>query len=283
MKRSNPLLRWLSLIGVAILLAVFAAVALLYFRQHSMIYHPYAYPPNYTERLPPDGIELQFVTLAGKQTAFYLPHGLDRQAPQRIWVAFCGNASLALDWTYLIAHDQQSGDAFLLIDYPGYGKSEGYAEIATTRAAAEKALGALATHLNIKEEELEPRLNTLGHSLGTAVALDFARRHHVQRVVLIAVFTTLREEGATVVGDLLSHLLVENYDNRAALRQLAERSPPPRVAIFHGTNDNVIPMHMGRELAEKFPTFVEFHPVVDADHVNVLNIAETEILGAMNQ
>jgi fermentation-respiration switch protein FrsA (DUF1100 family) len=283
MLRSNPLLRWLLRICAVILLFVFAAIALLYFRQHSMIYHPYAYPPNYAQKLPPDAVELSFKTVAGKQTAFYLPRGAGEQLPQRLWVAFCGNASLALDWTDLIARDRKDGDGFLLIDYPGYGKSEGYADIVTTRAAADSALDALASHLRVKKEQLELHLNTIGHSLGTAVALDFARRHSVQRIILIAVFTTLREKGATVVGGALSHLLVENYDNRAALRELSRRTPPPRMVIFHGTEDNVIPARMGRELAETFPSLVTFHPVVGADHVSVLNMAGSEILDAMNQ
>ena len=45
----------------------------------------------------------------------------------------------------------------------------------------------------------------------------------VQRIVLISVFTTLREEAAMVVGGLFSHLLVESYDNRVCLRALSRR------------------------------------------------------------
>ena len=259
------------------------AVALLYFKQHSMLYHPRPYDARYASFLPADGIELSFRTVSGKQTAFYLPRGLGRELPKRIWVAFCGNGSLALDWTGLIAQHRQPGDAFLLIDYPGYGKSEGHASIATTRSAADHALEALAQHLSVSVDKLEPLLSVLGHSWGTAVALDFATRHPVQRVVLIAVFTTLREEAATVVGGPLSYLLVEDYDNRACLRQLSRRSPPPPVEIFHGTNDDIIPVGMGRELAERFPEFVIFHPIEGGDHLSPLFTATDKILAAMNQ
>jgi pimeloyl-ACP methyl ester carboxylesterase len=203
--------------------------------------------------------------------------------PKRIWVAFCGNGSLALDWTWLIAQDRQAGDGFLLIDYPGYGKSEGYATIASTRAAADKALDALANHLHVSQGELESRLNLIGHSWGTAVALDFATRHRVQHAILIAVFTTLREEAATMVGKPLSYLVIENYDNRAALRKLTWRSPPPTIDIFHGTDDDIIPIRMSRELAETFPSIVKFHLITGGDHISVIDKAADEILAAMGQ
>ena len=248
-----------------------------------MLYHPRPYDARYATALPPGGVELNFNTLAGKQVAFYLPRGADSRLPRRIWVAFCGNGSLALDWTWLIAQDRQSGDAFLLIDYPGYGRSEGYATIASTRGAADKALDALAAHLGVDEKEIESRLSVIGHSWGAAVALDFARRHPVQRAILIAIFTTLREEAATTVGEPLSHLLIENYDNRAALRELARRSPPPKIDIFHGTDDDMIPIGMGRELARDFPALVTFHPVAGGDHVTVIGKAADEILSAMNR
>ena len=248
-----------------------------------MLYHPRPYDAGYATALPRDGAELNFTAVAGRQVAFYLPCGQDRQLPKRIWIAFCGNGSLALDWVQFINQDRHPGDAFLLIDYPGYGKSAGYATIATTRAAADKALDALATYLKVDEKEIESRLNLIGHSWGTAVVLDFARRHPVRRVILIAVFTTLREEAATMVGTPISYLLIENYDNRAALRELARRSPPPDVEIFHGTEDEDIPIRMGRELAEAFPAFVKFHPVAGSDHMSVLRNGIRDIIAAMNR
>jgi pimeloyl-ACP methyl ester carboxylesterase len=276
------LLRLIRRLLAAVVLAVVAIIALVYFGQHSMLYHPRPYDAHYANYLPRDGVELSFPTPAGKQVAFYLPRGLGQQLPQRLWIAFCGNGSLALDWTGLIAKDPKPGDAFLLIDYPGYGRSEGYATIASTRAAADGALAALAKHLNVSIDKLEPLLNVLGHSWGTAVALDFASRHSAQRIVLVSVFTNLREEAALVVGGPLSYLLSENYDNLSCLRDLARRSPPPRVEIFHGTRDDIIPVQMGRALAANFPAFVKFHSVEGGDHLSPLFTAAREILGVMN-
>jgi pimeloyl-ACP methyl ester carboxylesterase len=178
---------------------------------------------------------------------------------------------------------ERGNEGTILIEYPGYGKSEGRATIAAHRAAANKALEALAKHLGIEEIALQARLNVIAHSFGTGLALDFATQYGVQNVVLVAPFSTLREEAALVTGKWLSYLLIENYDNRTRLRELSERSSLPRVAIFHGTNDDIIPVTMGRELAEAHPTMVQFFPIAGGDHLSPLFKNGAEILAWMNQ
>jgi len=169
---------------------------------------------------------------------------------------------------------------FLLVDYPGYGKNVGYAMIDSTRASADAAVRALEERLHMPEERLA--VCTIGHSLGAAVALNFAARHQVERVVAIAPFTTLREEAARVVGWQLAQLLRENYDNRENLARIARHNPKARIGIFHGTADEDIPIEMGRELAREFP-FVEFFAIDDANHVSVLDAGHDKIVDWMNR
>ena len=270
-------MRWCLRLFVAVLGLILTLVALIYFRQHSMIYHPRPYDASYTHALPSTGIEINYTLPAGRQTAYYIPGR--EQLPKHLWVAFCGNGSLALDWTTILRSYPDNGDAFLLVDYPGYGKNAGYATIDSTRACVDAALRALTERLHVTEEKLI--LCTIGHSLGSAVALDFAAHHRVQEIVLIAPFTTLREEAATMLGGWIARLLIESYDNRANLTEIARRNPMPQVAVFHGTEDEVIPVRMGRELAREFP-FVEFFEVDGADHVGVLNHAHDQIFDWMN-
>ncbi len=267
---------------VVVVLLFMALVALLYLQQHAFIYHPRPYDATFAHALPANGEKLSYLLPFGKQTAFYVPTRNGAALPDRIWFAFCGNGSLALDWTTILAGYPNPADAFVLIDYPGYGKCAGYASIASTRASADAALGALAKRLGLSEDEIEGRLCTIGHSLGSAVALDFATRHSVQRVVAIAPFTTLREEAARVVSNPLSHLLIESYDNRTSIAEIRKRNPAAKIAIFHGGADDVIPLQMGQELAQRFP-FVEFFPIAGADHVSVLNMAHDRLIHWMNE
>jgi pimeloyl-ACP methyl ester carboxylesterase len=85
-----------------------------------------------------------------------------------------------------------------------------------------------------------------------------------------------------VVGGRLSRLLIENYDNRASLRDVVKRNPGARIAIFHGVDDGDIPVRMGRELAKEFP-FAEFFAIEEADHVSVLTLAKARIIDWMNR
>jgi pimeloyl-ACP methyl ester carboxylesterase len=260
-------------------LGIVAFVALIYFCQHSMIYHPRPYSAAYyAVALPANGIALDYTLPFGKQTAYYLPGR--NIIPTRLWVAFCGNGSLALDWTLILRDYPQNGDGFLLVDYPGYGKNSGYATIDSTRATADSAVRALSGHLHIDQQAVE--YCVIGHSLGAAAALDFAVHRRVQAMVLISPFTTLREEAAEIVGGMLSRLLVENYDNRHNLEIVLHQNPGVRVAIFHGTADRNIPVRMSRELKKDFPA-VDFFPVEGANHVTVLDQARDQIIDWMNR
>ncbi len=156
---------WLWLRVSAAVLAVVAVafvavVAWLFVSQHSMIYHPRPYGGSYAHALPANGLEIDYVVPFGKQTAFYIPGR--SQIPTRLWAAFCGNGSLALDWTPMLSRYPLNGDGFLLIDYPGYGRNAGYASIESTRITANAALDTLAKRLNITEDQLQ--LCVVGHA-----------------------------------------------------------------------------------------------------------------------
>jgi pimeloyl-ACP methyl ester carboxylesterase len=233
--------------------------------------------------LPSGTIQLEYDTAAGKQVAFYVAPRSGATAPTRVWVAFSGNASVALDWLYITEQWPNESDAFLLVDYPGYGRSEGRAGIVNTRASADAAVVALAARLPLEMHELEPRLCVLGLSLGCAAGLDFAARHPVQRIALLAPFTSIADVAAQHFSRPASWLLRENYDNRARLRELTARTPPPRIAIFHGTADTLIPVQMGRELAESAPDAIEFFPIEHATHDTIYGDAIAALVDWVNR
>jgi len=264
-----------------VIATAFALVFLLLFFQNRLIYHPRPYTVDAATRYP-SIVPLSYTTSQGRQQAFYLPPRLDpAQPPSRLWLIFHGNGSLALDWVNFLDPPPDPHDAFLLIDYPGYGDCQGTPSPASIHASAEAAFACLAQPLHTQPRVLEQNLNLLCHSIGCAAGLNFAVRHPVDRIILLAPFTSLRDMARRTVGWPLCWLLLHNYDNRARLSELAARQHPPRVLILHGDDDRLVPVSMGRQLASMFPGMITFRDVPGADHNTILYDSRNQIYAAM--
>jgi pimeloyl-ACP methyl ester carboxylesterase len=268
----------LSLLRI-FLLVVVAVPLLLFFFQHRLIYLPRAYHESVVRSLPAGVIELPFTTAQGKQSAFYLPPVNDG-TPERLWVMFNGNGSLALEWLFLLDGNRPRRDGFLLVDFPGYGNCEGSASPEGIRDNASGALRALTAE-SVDAARPGTRLCAMGYSIGCGAALEFAAAHPVGKIVLITPFTSLADVARLRVGWPLCLLLRQNFDNAARLDEIARRTQPPRVDIFHGDRDIVVPQRMGVALAARHPQMIRFHPVSGAQHPDILDAASGEILRVM--
>ncbi|MFN2366630.1 MAG: alpha/beta hydrolase [Desulfurivibrionaceae bacterium] len=216
----------------------------------------------------PGNIQLEFTTANGRQVAFYIPPAQEpERPPAQIAILYPGIKSVALGWLRFIKPEDCRETGYLLIDYPGQGLSEGSMHPKESYLSSEGALQALAEHFEVNKLEAEYHL--MGHSFGTGAALQFAGRHQVKRIVLIAPFTTLRNAVAEKFF-LLSVLLPAQMDNRAIIRQLLLREQPPQITIMHGGKDALLPVDMGRELAALDPTRITYLEFPADDHVSIL-------------
>jgi pimeloyl-ACP methyl ester carboxylesterase len=267
MSRMMSFRRILQGLAIGILLLIAGFCSWLYLEQSKFIYHPRPYPSSESiAQFNNLDTQIRYQTSQGRQTAFYFPPQ-NQSPPKHLWVMFNGNASVALlTWPVFIHNDANKEDGFLLIDYPGYGLCEGKPSPANIESSADGALLALQQRLGSPV----PQLRVIGHSLGAAAALQFAAKHDVDRVILLAPFTSISDMGKLMFGLHLDFLIRHNFDNRARLAELAQRPSPPRVIIFHGANDEVIPIEMGRELATKYPQITSFHPLNGIGHDDIL-------------
>ena len=278
-------MRYLRRLASVLVLVIATPVLLLLAVQDKMIYHPRPYPFQVagsigpTRRVEP----LAYSSSQGSQQCYFVPGHPDPEGRLRgtVWVVFCGNASLALEWLQFVNAFPLEQDSFLLMDYPGFGACAGHPTPETIQESANKALDALALHLGVPVKELELRLNVLGHSLGAASALGFASKHPVSRIVLIAPFSSLQDMARRSVGWPLCLLLLHDFDNRARIREITTGTNVPDIEILAGTRDEVIPFTMGQELASISPR-VHFEAVDGAGHNDILTLAyQYRIFAAM--
>lgn len=277
-----------------------AWLGLIYMQQDSLIYHPRRYK---TQARREDAVLhrgmttrwVEFATAAdGNQSAILLR----RRAAKirRVYLVFGGNAMVAKDWLgILAAQDAPWADdlAFLLVDYPGFGHSEGTPSQASIRRASEAAMEQVAAALGAGDDNDDLRFGSIGHSIGCAAALQLAAqleggqggealgsssqsKARLTHVVLSAPFTSLALEAQAalpvlklVPAWLIARLAARNeWDNLEAARQLGTQ----RVDIIHGTEDSIVPHDMGQALWTHLRSLgipASFKSVV-ADHNDLL-------------
>lgn len=265
-----------------ILALVFIVLAVvLYFAQRRLMYFPRAYPAGSVERLVSHGlVALRFETSRGTQWAYYLPPAVGARGvlPESIWVLFGGNGSLALDWLGVLPPDPDRRAGLLFFDYPGYGQCAGRPSRPAIRESLPYIVTALAAELRVPPDELASRLSVGGHSLGAALALEFAQLYPVRNIALFAPFTSMKDMARRSVGWPLCEVLIDRYDNRAALAILAGRKPRSALWIFHGADDALIPPSMGRELAALEPGWAHHREFAGAEHMRVVDAAAADFM-----
>jgi pimeloyl-ACP methyl ester carboxylesterase len=249
--------------------------------QHKLIYFPRSYPPSHDEQWQQQtrGKILACRTSAGHQQA-YLFCPRPQEAPQRLWLVCGGNGTLATEWSSFMKYEAPAEDAYLLIDYPGYGNNEGTPSPAKIRETLRQIIPLAAADLGWNEVELRERTRIFGHSLGCAVALIGAEEFSLRRGVLLAPFTSTMDMSREVTGLDLGFLVTHRFDNQHVLQQISADSEA-RIHLFHGLTDGVIPPTMSCQLHRIAPPLFPLTLCENCGH-NDWQIAQTQkIVAAM--
>jgi len=187
--------------------------------------------------------------------------------PSAALLWFYGNGeNVATIWP-IVREFQPPGTALLVVDYPGYGGSEGRATEPALYEAADASFAALA-----QRREVDPhRIYVYGRSLGSAVAVHTAAHHPVAGLILESPFTSARDMARLHYRMFPRSLLHLRLDNETGIRGV--RCP---VLVFHGTADRLVPIAMGRRVAAAAPGPVEVVPIPGSDHNQTYDTGGTE-------
>jgi hypothetical protein len=86
--------------------------------------------------------------------------------------------------------------------------------------------------------------------------------------------------GEECILKLLCEILHHRFDNVATLKRL-QKEGGYLVVARHGTEDEVIPVAMGRKLGELFPGLVTYEDIAGARHNDVLNTDTDKVHAAL--
>jgi uncharacterized protein len=194
--------------------------------------------------LPPDGQlwELKDPQGVAVHALAFLPPGV-----KRVVVGFHGNGEV-MEWSVARARRfLRAGVGVVLVEYRGYGRSRG--ENIVPSEPGFYADGE-AVIQELQRRGFGPSAVTLwGTSIGTGVASEMAARGHGSALVLVCPFTSLVAMGRKLAPFLpVSLLLRDRFDTLAKAPNL--RLP---ALVVHGTDDELIPIAMGRAVAAALP------------------------------
>lgn len=224
----------------------------------------------YPDRLPPEMPPPRWA--AGSQEVWFQAadgmkiHGLWWPEPEGepVILFLHGNAQEVYSWSLVREDLAPLGCRLLLIDYRGYGKSEGKPHEQGLYLDGRAALDWLRSQ-GVDHEEII----VFGKSLGGGVACEISQDLPLRALVLESTFTSLERVARKLFPLLpLGVRLKERYVSIEKIKRT--RSP---VLVIHGDRDELIPVEEGLELYRAAPEPKELYLVPGAGHNDVSMVA----------
>lgn len=234
----------LRVMGVAIL-AYAVIVVLAWLLQHRLLYQPGTPGRDWAATPSQVGLAFEHVRLPAEDGVRLSAWWVPARRARGVLLFFHGNAGNISHRLESIGLFHRLDLSVLIVDYRGYGRSDGQpSEAGTFRDAA-----AAWTHL-VDTREIPPdRIVIFGRSLGAAVAAHLARTVSPAALILESGFTSAPDAAASAYPFLPARWLTRfSYHTRDYVSGV--RCP---VLVMHSRNDEIIPFAHGRAIHEAAP------------------------------
>ncbi|MEL7037213.1 MAG: alpha/beta fold hydrolase [Cyanobacteria bacterium J06592_8] len=261
---------------VACLVLRFAQSWFIFFPTRKILATPQDLDLSYQE------IWLPITTEAGKNEqvhGWWIPFSSTSSTEERVILDCHGNGSnISANLGYAQRFNQMGLSVFL-IDYRGYGRS-------TKRVPSETSVYQdveLAWNYLVNERGIKPHnIFIFGHSLGGAIAIELATKHpDLAGLIVESSFTSIRKmvdyQGRYWMFPV-DLLLTQTFDSISKVSQL--KMP---ILFTHGTEDDVVPVEMSRELFEEATEPKQLLIVPGADHNDVCQVGGSIYLEALQK
>ena len=224
---------------ISILIGLLLINAWMYYQQPKIIFFPY----KDVEQTPGDWgmsyVDVAIHTEDGLELdGWYIPFSGSKQ----VVLFFHGNAGN-------ISHRRASLEIFhdlglnvLIVDYRGYGNSEGSPSEPGLYRDAMAAWSYLIDEKGFAANEVV----IFGRSLGGAVAVNLASKVGASGLILESTFTSAKDF-ARVVFPFISRIMVMRFGFNTD--ELIKKVQSP-VLVLHSPDDDVVPFHLGERVFE---------------------------------
>ncbi|MCY7276769.1 MAG: alpha/beta hydrolase [Phormidesmis sp. CAN_BIN44] len=259
---SSQGLRLLWTAGKLLTIAYLTICLVLFFAQSRLLFVPDArdYKSLDAFNLPRQEVWLPVSTKGGKIEhihGWWIPH--DRSLATMLYLhGNGGNISVEVK----AQRFHQLGFSVLLIDYRGYGRSEGsFPSEATVYQDAQTAWDYL-----VKERQISPKkMVVYGHSLGGAIAINLASQNpNLAGLIVSSSFTSIQQVAAQDWKFRLfpiELILTQKFDSIGKVRSLKMPS-----LFIHGMDDTLIPVSICKALYEAAPQPKQLLLIPQAGH-----------------
>jgi fermentation-respiration switch protein FrsA (DUF1100 family) len=239
---------------IALLGAALLGVILMWGRLvDGMIFHPSAGADLRPGQVGLRGEDVFLQTEDGVRIhGFWLP----AEGATRALLFLHGNAGNASHRLPNAAELVRLGTHVLLLDYRGYGLSEGRPSEAGVYADARAGLAHLVETRGIGEG----RIVVFGRSLGGAVAVDLVQDRDVAGLILESTFTSVADMARSLLPPA-APFVRGRFDAESKIARL--RAP---LLFFHGDRDEIVPYALGQKLFEAAPGPKAFETLEGAGH-----------------
>lgn len=181
----------------------------------------------------------------------------------------------------------QLGFSVLLIDYRGYGLSQG---AFPTEASVYQDVQAAWNYLIQEQQIPAEHIFIYGHSLGAAIAIDLAvKQPEAAGLIVQSSFTSIQEmmEFTGSFWMFPSNLLLtQRFDSINKIRSGSAPNEQPLqipVLFIHGMADGQVPAVMSQLLYDTAPQPKQLFLVPEAGHNDVADVAGQEYLETIRQ
>lgn len=219
---------------IVLCIAYGGLVLLMYLLQDSLIFYPTS---TWQE---PRGQNVEPITMAGAG-ATLRGWAVNPASEGPVLVYFGGNAE---ELSYLTDVFARLDATTLLLNYRGYGNSEGKPNAAALLADAR----ALVIRLDDSADADRPLL-LIGRSLGSGIAASAAATKSVDGLILISPFRSLHDLAARIMPWLPTRWLLRHRINVVETLD----SLPERTMVLYSPQDTVVPASETRALLALFP------------------------------